>query len=67
VEREGGRELRNGFEAAVRAAGLGTTSLHTFSGTPARPGSCKKALTVVAAGFLGMTAQQLEQGYGHNI
>lgn len=59
--------VRKGFEAAVRAAGLGAdVTPHILRHTCATWLMQKGVNLWDAAGFLGMTVQQLEQGYGHH-
>jgi integrase len=59
--------VRKGFEAAVRAAGLGyEVTPHVLRHTCATWLMQKGVNLWDAAGFLGMTVQQLEQGYGHH-
>ena len=59
--------VRKGFEAAVRAAGLGAdVTPHILRHTCATWLMQKGVNPWDAAGFLGMTVQQLEQGYGHH-
>jgi integrase len=59
--------VRKGFEAAVRAAGLGSeVTPHILRHTCATWLMQKGVNLWDAAGFLGMTVQQLEQGYGHH-
>jgi integrase len=59
--------VRKGFEAAVRAAGLGSdVTPHVLRHTCATWLMQKGVNLWDAAGFLGMTVQQLEQGYGHH-
>jgi integrase len=59
--------VRKGFEAAVRAAGLGgDVTPHILRHTCATWLMQKGVNLWDAAGFLGMTVQQLEQGYGHH-
>jgi len=59
--------VRKGFEAAVRAAGLGAeVTPHVLRHTCATWLMQKGVNLWDAAGFLGMTVQQLEQGYGHH-
>jgi integrase len=59
--------VRKGFEAAVRAAGLGTeVTPHILRHTCATWLMQMGCNVWDAAGFLGMTVQQLEQGYGHH-
>jgi integrase len=59
--------VRKGFEAAVRAAGLGVeVTPHILRHTCATWLMQKGVNLWDAAGFLGMTVQQLEQGYGHH-
>jgi integrase len=61
------RSVRKGFEAAVRAAGLGTeVTPHILRHTCATWLMQKGVNLWDAAGFLGMTVQQLEHGYGHH-
>jgi integrase len=57
--------VRKGFEAAVRAAGLGAeVTPHILRHTCATWLMQKGVNIWDAAGFLGMTVQQLEHGYG---
>ncbi len=59
--------VRKGFEAAVQAAGLGgDVTPHILRHTCATWLMQNGANLWDAAGFLGMTVQQLEQGYGHH-
>lgn len=59
--------VRKGFEAAVRAAGLGAdVTPHILRHTCAIWLMQKGVNLWDAAGFLGMTVQQLEQGCGHH-
>jgi integrase len=59
--------VRKGFAAAVRAAGLGVeVTPHILRHTCATWLMQKGVNLWDAAGFLGMTVQQLEQGYGHH-
>jgi integrase len=59
--------VRKGFAAAVRAAGLGPeVTPHILRHTCATWLMQKGVNLWDAAGFLGMTVQQLEQGYGHH-
>jgi hypothetical protein len=59
--------VRKGFEAAVRAAGLGAdVTPHILRHTCATWLMQAGVNLWDAAGFLGMTVQQLEQGYGHH-
>jgi integrase len=59
--------VRKGFEAAVRAAGIGVdVTPHILRHTCATWLMQKGVSLWDAAGFLGMTVQQLEQGYGHH-
>jgi integrase len=59
--------VRKGFEAAVRAAGLGAdVTPHILRHTCATWLMQNGANLWDAAGFLGMTVQQLEEGYGHH-
>jgi integrase len=59
--------VRKGFEAAVRAAGLGAdVTPHILRHTCATWLMQKGVNPWDAAGFLSMTVQQLEQGYGHH-
>jgi integrase len=59
--------VRKGFEAAVRAAALGAeVTPHILRHTCATWLMQKGVNLWDAAGFLGMTVQQLEQGYGHH-
>ncbi len=59
--------MRKGFEAAVRAAGLGAdVTPHILRHTCATWLMQNGANLWDAAGFLGMTVQQLEEGYGHH-
>jgi integrase len=59
--------VRKGFEAAVRAARLGAeVTPHVLRHTCATWLMQKGVNLWDAAGFLGMTVQQLEQGYGHH-
>jgi integrase len=59
--------VRKGFEAAVRAAGLNSdVTPHVLRHTCATWLMQKGVNLWDAAGFLGMTVQQLEQGYGHH-
>jgi integrase len=61
------KSVRKGFEAAVRAAGLGAeVTPHILRHTCATWLMQKGVNLWDAAGFLGMTVQQLEQGYGHH-
>jgi integrase len=59
--------VRKGFAAAVAAAGLGSdVTPHILRHTCATWLTQKGVNLWDAAGFLGMTVQQLEQGYGHH-
>jgi integrase len=59
--------VRKGFEAAVRAAGLDTdVTPHILRHTCATWLMQSGVNLWDAAGFLGMTVQQLEAGYGHH-
>jgi hypothetical protein len=59
--------VRKGFAAAVRAAGLGNdVTPHVLRHTCATWLMQNGVNLWDAAGFLGMTVQQLEQGYGHH-
>jgi integrase len=59
--------VRKGFEAAVRAAGLGAdVTPHILRHTCATWLMQRGVNLWDAAGYLGMTVQQLEQGYGHH-
>jgi integrase len=59
--------VRKGFEAAVRAAGLGAdVTPHILRHTCATWLMQSGVNLWDAAGFLGMTVQQLEAGYGHH-
>jgi len=59
--------VRKGFEAAVRAASLGPdVTPHILRHTCTTWLMQKGVNLWDAAGFLGMTVQQLEQGYGHH-
>jgi integrase len=59
--------VRKGFEAAVRAAGLGPEiTPHILRHTCATWMMQRGADLWEAAGFLGMTVEQLEQVYGHH-
>jgi integrase len=59
--------VRKGFAAAVRAAGLGTdVTPHILRHTCATWLMQEGVNLWDAAGFLGMTVQQLEDGYGHH-
>jgi integrase len=59
--------VRKGFESAVRAAGLGPdVTPHILRHTCATWLMQEGVNLWDAAGFLGMTVQQLEQGYGHH-
>jgi len=59
--------VRKGFAAAVRAAGLDAdVTPHVLRHTCATWLMQKGVDLWAAAGFLGMTVQQLEQGYGHH-
>jgi integrase len=59
--------VRRGFQAAVRAAVLGLeVTPHILRHTCATWLMQKGVNLWDAAGFLGMTVQQLEQGYGHH-
>jgi len=61
------KSVRKGFEAAARAAGLGAdVTPHILRHTCATWLMQKGVPLWDAAGFLGMTVQQLEQGYGHH-
>jgi integrase len=61
------RSVRKGFEAAVRAAGLSAdVTPHVLRHTCATWLMQQGVNLWDAAGFLGMTVQQLEQGYGHH-
>jgi len=61
------KSVRKGFEAAVRAAGLGAdVTPHILRHTCATWLMQNGANLWDAAGFLGMTVQQLEEGYGHH-
>jgi integrase len=61
------KSVRKGFEAAVRAAGLGAdVTPHILRHTCATWLMQKGVNLWDAAGFLGTTVQQLEQGYGHH-
>ena len=58
--------VRKGFEAAVRAAQLEDVTPHILRHTCATWLMQGGANLWDAAGFLGMTVQQLEDGYGHH-
>ena len=59
--------VRNGFGAAVRAAGLGAdVTPHVLRHTCATWLMQNGVNLWDAAGFLGMTVQQLERSYGHH-
>jgi integrase len=59
--------VRKGFEAAVCASGLGKeVTPHILRHTCATWLMQRGVNLWAAAGFLGMTVQQLEQGYGHH-
>jgi integrase len=59
--------VRKGFEAAVRAAGLGReVTPHILRHTCATWLMQRGVSLWDASGFLGMTVQQLEEGYGHH-
>jgi integrase len=59
--------VRKGFAAAVQAAGLGVdVTPHILRHTCATWLMQSGVNLWDAAGFLGMTVQQLEQGYGHH-
>jgi integrase len=58
--------VRKGFAAAARAAGLHDVTPHILRHTCATWLMQKGVSLWDAAGFLGMTVQQLEQGYGHH-
>lgn len=58
--------VRKGFAAAARAAGLPDVTPHILRHTCATWLMQKGVNLWDAAGFLGMTVQQLEQGYGHH-
>ena len=59
--------VRKAFEAARKAAGLGAdVTPHILRHTCATWLMQKGVNLWEAAGFLGMTVQQLEQGYGHH-
>ena len=59
--------MRKGFAAAVQAAGLGgDVTPHILRHTCATWLMQSGVNLWDAAGFLGMTVQQLEQGYGHH-
>src|SRR5262249_32263239 len=61
------QSIRKGFAAAVRAAELGAEmTLHMLRHTCATWLMQGGANLWDAAGFLGMTVQQLEAGYGHH-
>jgi integrase len=61
------KSVRKGFAAAVRAAGLGDdVTPHILRHTCATWLMQGGANLWDAAGFLGMTVQQLEVGYGHH-
>jgi len=61
------KSVRKGFEAAVGAAGLGPeVTPHTLRHTAATWLMQRGVDLWQAAGFLGMTVQQLERGYGHH-
>jgi integrase len=61
------RSIRKGFAAAVRAAGLGAgVTPHILRHTCATWLMQKGVDLWDAAGFLGMTVQQLEATYGHH-
>ena len=61
------KSVRKGFEAAARAAGLGAdVTPHILRHTCTTWLMQKGVPLWDAAGFLGMTVQQLEQGYGHH-
>ena len=58
--------VRKGFAAAARAAGLDDVTPHVLRHTCATWLMQEGVNLWDAAGFLGMTVQQLEQGYGHH-
>jgi integrase len=58
--------VRKGFTATVRTAGLVDVTPHILRHTCATWLMQKGVNLWDAAGFLGMTVQQLEQGYGHH-
>ena len=61
------KSVRKGFEAAVRAAGLGPeVTPHILRHTCATWLMQRGVDLWDAAGFLGMTVQQLEATYGHH-
>ena len=61
------KSVRKGFEAAARAAGLGANvTPHILRHTCATWLMQGGVNLWDAAGFLGMTVQQLEAGYGHH-
>jgi integrase len=61
------QSVRKGFEAAVKAAGLGAdVTPHILRHTCATWLMQKGVDLWDTAGFLGMTVQQLEQTYGHH-
>jgi integrase len=61
------KSVRKGFAAAVQAAGLGgDVTPHILRHTCATWLMQSGVNLWDAAGFLGMTVQQLEQGYGHH-
>ena len=61
------KSVRKGFEAARRAAGLDAdVTPHILRHTCTTWLMQKGVDLWAAAGFLGMTVQQLEQGYGHH-
>jgi integrase len=60
------KSVRKGFAAAARTAGLSDVTPHILRHTCATWLMQKGVNLWDAAGFLGMTVQQLEQGYGHH-
>jgi integrase len=61
------QSVRKGFQAAVRAAGLdASVTPHVLRHTCATWLMQQGVNLWDAAGFLGMTVQQLEQAYGHH-
>src|SRR5262249_18643378 len=61
------KSVRRGFEAARRAAGLDADVTPHILRHTCTTWLMQKGIDLwAAAGFLGMTVQQLEQGYGHH-